>query len=484
MSYSLSGYPLKRADHRAGALGVTIDSVETQSDLAYSRRPSAAADPFLMVAVLCGAIVGAIGLGYTLGYQNVDVRGAIFIPALLCFFTIPIARMAEAKQGINLANIVTIALIAKLVGSYIRYLYDFHIYGSSDASLYHNSGTRIADQYLDGQRSLGSLFPTSYGTRFIEELNGIVALLTGRSLLASFMVFSWLGFLGLWGFVAAIRRAAPQVDVRLYALLIFFLPSSLFWPSALGKDAWMVFGLGLFATGAARVITYRASGLIFMGAGVWATGMVRPHVTVVALAAFALALLINRGRQGRALSPVLTMVTIASIAGAAAFASGPLEELLPRQEEGFSAVLEATGAQTSIGGSEIDVTAPNSPLEYPYAFFTVMFRPLPFEASSFTQFLSSAESLVLLVLFIVWRQRVFDAIGRILREPYLRFAVLYTLAFAFAWSSVGNLGIMARQRIQVLPFLLILLCWIPTRPDSTSGTTQFNQRNPATAGTS
>jgi hypothetical protein len=43
----------------------------------------------------------------------------------------------------------------------------------------------------------------------------------------------------------------------------------------------------------------------------------------------------------------------------------------------------------------------------------------------------------------------------------LRFAVLYTLAFAFAWSSVGNLGIMARQRMQVLPFLLILLCWSP-----------------------
>jgi hypothetical protein len=196
------------------------------------------------------------------------------------------------------------------------------------------------------------------------------------------MVFSWLGFLGLWAFVAAIRRAVPDVDVRLYAILVLFLPSSLFWSSALGKDAWMLFGLGLIATGVARVLTYQARGLIFMGAGVLATAMVRPHVTVLVLAAFALSLVLIRGRQGRPLSPVLTLVTVVSIAAAAAFASGPLEKLLPRSQEGFSAVLEATTEQSSIGGSEIEVSTPNSPLEYPAAFITVMFRPLPFEARS------------------------------------------------------------------------------------------------------
>jgi hypothetical protein len=223
-----------------------------------------------------------------------------------------------------------------------------------------------------------------------------------------------------------------------------------------------------------------------MGAGVIATGMVRPHVTVIALTAFTITLLITRGRQGRALSPILTIVTIASIAGAAAFASGPLEQLLPRQEEGFGAVLEATTQQTSIGGSEIEVSTPNSPLEYPQAFFTVMFRPLPFEARSFTQFLSSAESAILLVLFIVWRRRIFGAVGRILSDPFLRFAILYTLAFAFAWSSVGNLGIMARQRVQVLPFLLILLCWMPTETRHTKSTvsTETREGNQAVAGAS
>jgi hypothetical protein len=429
--------------------------------MAYGRRQSAAADPSLMVALLSGAIVGAIGLGYFLGYRDVDIWGAIIVPIILCLLTIPFIRFVEERHSSGLAKIVAIALIAKMVGAYMRYLLAYHVFGGNDSGSYHAAGVRIANEYSNGQRSIGSLLPTSYGTQFIEEVNGIVCLLTGRSLLASFMVFSWLGFFGLWGFVAAIRRAVPGVDIRQYALMVFFLPSSLFWPSSLGKEAWMLFGLGLIASGAARIYTFQSRGLLFLGAGVVATGMVRPHVTAVALLAFALALIFVRGRRGRALSPVLTMVTVASLAGAAAFASGPLEELLPRRDEGFSAVFEATGERTSQGGSEIEVSTPNSPIEYPAAFLTVMFRPLPLEVRTFTQLLSALESTFLLALVIIRRRRISGAISQILSDPYLRFAFVYTLAFAFAWSSVGNLGIIARQRVQVLPFLLIFLCWAP-----------------------
>jgi hypothetical protein len=41
--------------------------------------------------------------------------------------------------------------------------------------------------------------------------------------------------------------------------------------------------------------------------------------------------------------------------------------------------------------------------------------------------------------------------------PYVAFAVSYTAMFVFAFSSVGNFGIMTRQRTQVLPLVLVLL---------------------------
>lgn len=413
---------------------------------------------------VCGAIVASIALGFVLGYDEIDLRAAFLVPVVLCFMTIPFARRVEIGRGTGLANIVTLALITKMISSYVRFLLEYYVYSGGDSGRYHEAGVAIAQSYLDGERSLGSLLPTSFGTRFVEELNGIVSLLSGRSILASFMVFSWFGFLGLWAIVAAVRRALPSVNIRLFAIMVFFLPSSLFWSSALGKDAWMLLGIGLFASGAARVFTVQARGLLYIVGGVVATGMVRPHVTAILLTAFAVAYVVARGRQGRALSPVLTMMTIGVIAAAAAFASGPLRELLPRSEEGITAVFEDTTERSSQGGSEIEVDRPNSPLEYPQAFFTVMFRPLPFEARTTTQLLSAIESSVLLAVVIMWRKRIYASFGRILTAPFLRFSVLYTLAFAFAWSSIGNLGIMARQRVQVLPFLLILICWGTATP--------------------
>lgn len=416
-------------------------------------------DPSLAVMSVCAGIVGAIGLGFVLGYDDIDLRSAIVVPATLSFVTLPFVRNVEKRRGSGLANIITLAFVAKMIGAYVRYVVEYFVYNGGDSQRYHRSGVAFATEYLNGNRSFGSLFPTSFGTQFIEELNGLVALISGRSILASFMVFSWFGFLGLWAIVAAVRRTLPEVDIRLYAVLVFFLPTSLFWSSALGKDAWMLLGIGLFSTGAARLFTAQARGLVYLLAGGFATGMVRPHVTVLLLAAFAIAYTVARGRRGRALSPVLTMVTIAVIAAGAALASDPLQELLPKSKEGITAVLAETTDRSSQGGSEIDVERPNSPLEYPQAFFTVMFRPMPYEARSATQFLSAVESLALFGAVVVWRRRIYAAIGRVLSVPFLRFSVLYTLAFAFAWSSIGNLGIMARQRVQVLPFLLILICW-------------------------
>ena len=38
------------------------------------------------------------------------------------------------------------------------------------------------------------------------------------------------------------------------------------------------------------------------------------------------------------------------------------------------------------------------------------------------------------------------------------FCVLYSVAFVYAFSTFGNFGILARERVQVLPMVLALLC--------------------------
>ena len=51
------------------------------------------------------------------------------------------------------------------------------------------------------------------------------------------------------------------------------------------------------------------------------------------------------------------------------------------------------------------------------------------------------------------------------RNPYVTFAVVYVAAFIWAFSGFGNFGILARQRVLMLPFFLVLLA-LPKKQDT------------------
>ncbi len=77
------------------------------------------------------------------------------------------------------------------------------------------------------------------GTAFVEGLTGYVYFLIGSSLLGGFFVFSWLGFWGLLLFQRAFATALPDADCAATPCSSCSCPSLLFWPSSIGKEAWM-----------------------------------------------------------------------------------------------------------------------------------------------------------------------------------------------------------------------------------------------------
>lgn len=65
--------------------------------------------------------------------------------------------------------------------------------------------------------------------------------------------------------------------------------------------------------------------------------------------------------------------------------------------------------------------------------------------------------MVLLVLFVASASRL-RSVPRLLRTtPYVAFSLGYVLAFIIAFSRFANFGLLARQRVQVTPFLLVFL---------------------------
>src|SRR6516164_2249038 len=173
------------------------------------------------------------------------ISGAI-VAIVLFAITAPPLRHSFRKKDPELVNLVTLALALKLLSSIARYFVAYQIYGgSSDSAQYYRAGAPLAPQFrqLHFHADVGKVV----GTGFLKIVTGAVFAVTSVTMIGAFFVFAWFSFLGLWLFFRAFRIAFPEGNARTYFLLVFFLPSMLFWPSALGKEGWMTLGLGLMA---------------------------------------------------------------------------------------------------------------------------------------------------------------------------------------------------------------------------------------------
>jgi hypothetical protein len=80
-----------------------------------------------------------------------------------------------------------------------------------------------------------------------------------------------------------------------------------------------------------------------------------------------------------------------------------------------------------------------------------------------TQLASSLENLFLAGLLVTSWRRLTSAFMSMRRRPYLLLAALYSLMWIVLFASIGNLGILARERTSLLPLLLVLVSWPAAR---------------------
>jgi TRAP-type C4-dicarboxylate transport system permease small subunit len=88
---------------------------------------------------------------------------------------------------------------------------------------------------------------------------------------------------------------------------------------------------------------------------------------------------------------------------------------------------------------------------------TVLFRPFPWEVRSFTQALAALETTVLGFASVWAGWSVFTGRAKFNRTPLTMTALTYVGLFSVAFVSLGNFGLLVRQRMQVVGFLLLVL---------------------------
>ena len=448
----------------SGPAFVGVDRGRSGGLLMRARRTLEASAPPALVAsiglVLIGAYVSVTLI--TIDRTSFDVWGAMLLAPVLLVLSVPLLRrQATREDDPALFRLLLFALALKLIGSVIRYYVAFSVYGGgADATRYHDAGLVLAEPF----RHLDlSNFRFDTGTPFMEVVTGVVYAIIGPTKLGGFLFFSWLGFWGLFFCYRAFAIGVPEGRRRSYAYLLFFMPSLLFWPSGIGKEAWMMFGLGIAAYGIAKILAHDMwRGLVACGLGLWLAGMIRPHMAGLVGVSLVAAVITARSRRDLGeLTPIVKGGTIVVVAILAAVLVVRTDRFLQESgidtSEGVNTTLTDVESRTGEGGSEFVPSILDSPLRAPVAVVTVLFRPFIAEAHNLQSLLAAVEGTTLFLLCL-WRARwIWAAVRSLRRQPYVVFCLVFSVVFIVAYSSYANFGLLARQRVQLYPLFLVLI---------------------------
>lgn len=428
-----------------------------QRQVSSSVHPSAVLGTTLMVTIL-----SFVGLLLFSGSPAFDTWSAMILLPVLVAVTLPfLARQANREGTPGLFWLLAVALLLKLIGSLVRYHAVYDVYeGGGDAVDYAEWGETLSAGFWSGNFETGLDGLT--GTNFVRLLTGMIFTVIGPSAIGGFLVYSWLGFIGLFLFYRGFTMAVPEGRSRTYARLLFFLPSLLFWPSSIGKEAWMMFALGMASFGAARLFTGRmARGIVVMAVGLWLAALIRPHIAVLFAMAAVGAFVLQRRPEARPGAKLGRAVVLAGLVAGSVFMAAQAEDFLVDAgldtDQGVSSTLTQATERSAKGGSRFAPSVLGSPAQAPGAVVTVLYRPFVTEVDSAQSALAALEGTVLLLITLIRLPWLLAALRSVRRQPYVAYALANTSFLVLALSSFANFGILARQRVQLWPMFLVLL---------------------------
>lgn len=430
------------------------------------------------VVVVVTLLVTVVGLGVAMQRSSYDVWAAFLVgPALLLLVLPLVSWVGRHDPDPQAARLLMAAAVLKIVaGSLARYAMVYELYDTGDAERYFTVGDNLSSKL--GRLDFGGLGAMT-GTRFVEVLSGIVQVFTGPTRIGGFMVFSAFAFVGCLFTYRAAQVAFPHADLGRFRNLLFLFPTLVFWPSSIGKDAFMLLCIGATLFGFASVLRGRFGPVIVGGLGLWGTAIVRPHLTLLLLLGMAAALPVaalkstfsveGRGGIGGLVGSVVAIGLVLAAAGGAVTAFEERFDLEEVTTESTGELFTEVNRRTSKGGSDFTNPGIASPMGLPFAVVTVLFRPLPIEAGSAQEVVTGLEGLLLLGVMIAGWRRLARLPTDLVRQPMTALAFIYSAGFIVAFVNVENFGILARQRAQLLPLLFLLVAIDPSRRDARGG---------------
>jgi Dolichyl-phosphate-mannose-protein mannosyltransferase len=383
-----------------------------------------------------------------------------------------IRKMVQIENDPRLTKILRWSLVLHLAGAPAQIFVVNHFYhGVADYLQYDHAAGAIGNNFRHFDFSIHGSGESTHliGDGALTIVGGVVMVFTGTNQLAAFFVFAWLSFLGALCFYRAFSITFPDADKRRYALMLFFLPSLLFWTADLSKEAVLSLSLGIATYGCARALQRMRGGFILIVVGSLIGVFVRPNEVALLVGAFVIAMVFRPSdeRTLRGFRLIGSWIFLALVVVAAVNLAG---KQLHLSTKGVSGALNSTHKnnnkkteELATGAGSGGVPYSKDPITFPRDVYEVLFNPLPITAHNGTQLIAAAENTVIVVLLYRSRRNLKALPRAMLVRPYLLLCLVYSLAFLYSFAALGNLGLITRERTLLFPFMLVLLC-VPISP--------------------
>jgi hypothetical protein len=341
----------------------------------------------------------------------------------------------------------------------LRWLWIIHVFFSFIFYIYTRTNSADVNGYWriakeSSSSDLPMYISKGFGTNIMYLFNYFPAHTLDLSVFTGFVIYAFLGFLGICFFyktsIALIPYNTKLFGVHIFPLLLFF-PSIHFWSAGPGKDALLFLSVTMFGY---ALIKLNKRILLAILSAILAL-LIRPHVLIILLAAFGIAYLLSMNVKVWKrlfifmLLAGVSIVLLPIVLDYVSLDSLTVEDTFNRLDS------QAENLSGDTIGSSLDIQSYPIPLKI----FTFLFRPLFFDANSLFMLFASFENLILLALTILaLANRPIKTYRNapVVVKSYLIFLLLGTLVFSL---SLSNFGVILRMKNMFMPAFILYLLW-------------------------
>ncbi len=385
------------------------------------------------------------------------LNGVDITVCLFCVLLVPVVVKQYLRSPQFSRQFREFTIIGGMLWMAYSLINEDYIYGMlgvwrADSSWHWTMAMRAGEELNRGHWPFA--LPIPYSNSAYQALLAISHHLTGVSWHGITTVNALFSFMGGLTLARAFRNCVPTVRVgnTIWWLIIFF-PSVVFWTTANLKEGLVYWGICQMLSALPAMRTRGVRGLsvpFFLGGLI--VHILRPHILLIWLAGFASAAVLQ-SRNRIVVGAILLVAVPMCLFG--------LRQVTKKDFSSTRQIMEQlqtrhTDLDRGTQGSHIQY-GEEGPIFLVSGLTCIFFRPFPWKINSLRVAISALETWALTILIVLaWLKADRADTRRLLRNPLVQATIVATLLFSVLFTHLPNEGLIARQRIQLVPGLLSL----------------------------